>query len=498
MNNFSKIFRLSLLLIFLAELLSLFGFLLPGFNTAAFGGILVLVLILSIIKLDYGVYIALAELFIGSKGYLFALSAGGLTISIRIGIWLVVLSVWLARLLLNIVRNERQKSQPLFVYLSKQNFLAYFVILFIFIAWGLINGFLSHNNFSNIFFDANGWLYFAYLFPLYSIFKNNAERQLKIIWRIFLAACAWLSLKTFVLLFIFSHNSSGLARIIYHWVRDTGVGEITFVSGGFYRVFFQSHIYVLAAFFIILLFIIKDYEKIKQVNKKIILNFCFLTIFLAVNVLNFSRSNWVGLIFGLLVFILFVSKKYNWRTVLKSVFILFFAIALSLGLIIFIVKFPYPAPSGEFNAASLLSKRATQFRGEAGLSSRWSLYPDLWEKITTAPAMGRGFGTTVTYISSDPRVLEQNPSGEYTTYAFEWGWLDIWLKLGIFGLTIYIAIIIKIIIIGLSANKENSALKNGLAIGLCSLAVVSFFSPYLNHPLGIGYIILSSMAIWRH
>ena len=55
--------------------------------------------------------------------------------------------------------------------------------------------------------------------------------------------------------------------------------------------------------------------------------------------------------------------------------------------------------------------------------------------------MGRGFGATVTYQTRDPRILADNGSGEYTTYAFEWGWLDIWLKLGIFGLAAYFLLI---------------------------------------------------------
>ncbi len=490
-----SIFKNTFLLIFLTELLSLFAFLLPDFNSIAFLLILLLILILSIIKLDYGIYAALAELFIGSKGYLFAFSFGNREISIRIGIWLVVLSVWLIGAVVKFIRNRNQKREHLFSFFVKQTFLPYFIILFLFIAWGLVNGFLSHNSFNNIFFDFNGWLYFAYIFPLYSIFKNNPGKQLKIIGNIFLSASLWLSIKTFILLFIFSHNSGALAETIYHWVRDTGVGEITYVQGGFYRVFFQSHIYILIAFFVILLFALVTFKKNTLLNKAFILNFILLIIFLTVNILSYSRSNWIGLVFGLLIFFFFIFKKYGLKKIFDAILVLFFAAVLSLGLLVCIVRFPFPSPTGGFSATSLLSKRATQISGEAGLSSRWSLYPELWQKISSSPALGHGFGTTLTYISSDPRVLEANPEGEYTTYAFEWGWLDIWLKLGIFGLAIYIALIIKIISIGLSESGENQILKNGLAIGLAAVAVVSFFSPYLNHPLGIGYVLLTAMAL---
>ena len=71
MNLFNKIFKQTFLFIVLAELLSLCGYLLPDFNKIAFLIIVALTLILSLYKLEYGVWILLAELFIGSKGYLF-------------------------------------------------------------------------------------------------------------------------------------------------------------------------------------------------------------------------------------------------------------------------------------------------------------------------------------------------------------------------------------------------------------------------------------------
>ena len=115
--------------------------------------------------------------------------------------------------------------------------------------------------------------------------------------------------------------------------------------------------------------------------------------------------------------------------------------------------------------------------------------------------MGQGFGATITYQSSDPRVLQASPTGEYTTYAFEWGWLDIWLKLGLFGVLAYLVLIGKIVISGLKLVLDNrqQTIDNrtvlGLIIGLGVIVVVSIFSPYMNHPLGIGYLILVSAIL---
>ncbi|HMB66045.1 MAG TPA: hypothetical protein VKO42_04160, partial [Patescibacteria group bacterium] len=129
-------------------------------------------------------------------------------------------------------------------------------------------------------------------------------------------------------------------------------------------------------------------------------------------------------------------------------------------------------------------------------SSRWNLLPKLWSEIKETPILGRGFGTTITYRSNDPRVLESTADGQYTTYAFEWGWLDIWLKLGFFGLFCYIFLIGKIILDGLT-NKDlfRSALINGVIVSLAVIAVINFFTPYLNHPLGLGALMLASIIM---
>jgi len=165
------------------------------------------------------------------------------------------------------------------------------------------------------------------------------------------------------------------------------------------------------------------------------------------------------------------------------------SILASLTLTLGLAFFPWPTTLGGFNATALLSDRATGLTGEAGASSRWQLLPPLWQEIKQAPIMGQGFGATVTYLTSDPRVLAASPSGVYTTYAFEWGWLDVWLKLGILGLLAYLILFAKIIFAGL---KINTALSLSLTGGLIILAAVNIFSPYVNHPLGIGYLLIAA------
>ena len=94
------------------------------------------------------------------------------------------------------------------------------------------------------------------------------------------------------------------------------------------------------------------------------------------------------------------------------------------------------------------------------------------------------------------RVTRENPDGEITTYAFEWGYLDTLLKIGALGLIIYLLFIARIIWLGVQKFEiRNSKFETlGLLTGLIALLALNITTPYLNHPLGIGYLILAIVS----
>ena len=534
MSTSTKNYKNIIFIIILAEILSFLGYYYQPVNFIAFFVIAILTFVLSLRRLEYGLYILLTELLIGSFGYLFYFETGGFKISLRIALWLIIMSVWLASAIIKLA-----KTKKLELAFFRSSYLFYFIALAIFIVWGMISGLLQNNFLSNNFFDANNWFYFLLVFPIFSVLR--ADDSIKIIKQIFFASIGWLSVKTIILAYIFSHSFNYFILDLYLWVRRSGVGEITQVVPGFSRIFMQSHIFVLIGFFILLFYLLKlttaiarsapflsssgcpaldaggdtgikkggaqinldsrfrgndKREMVARNDKKSEFYICFLllTLFLSAIIISFSRSFWLGLAAGGLFISL--AAIFKLKTDIKK-FIYFNlmtlgAVILSLALTFLIIKFPYPAPSGGFDATNLLSERVTQIANEAGASSRWQLLPPLWQNIKSSPVLGQGFGATVTYFSSDPRVLATNPKGEYTTYAFEWGWLDIWLKLGIFGLLAYLILLVKIIYDGLKINSYYSL---SLAAGLFVILAVNITSPYANHPLGIGYLIVIAAII---
>ena len=524
MTLFTKTFKTTILFLALLEVLSFLGYYLPIVNKIGFFVILIIALVLALTKLEYGVYLLLAELFVGSKGYLFYFDYGGAIISLRIGLFLVIMGVWLFGLIKDrYARIAKQIGTDNLSTYQLTNLPTYYWLLFVAIAWGVFYGIVRSNSFNNIFFDANAWIYFLVIFPLYSSIKIN--EQVNNILQIFFASLVDIIFKSLFVLWIFSHEIIGFSADLYRWIRTSGVGEITPVAGNFYRVFFQSQIYALLGFFILLCLwywqrrnvipslpaqtggasnpplskglgestatvVELDFSlRYASFEMTVLMAFSLLTV-----IISFSRSFWVAAAGGLVLFfayLIFVAKE-SWLKLLKVAGILLAIAIIDLAFLYVFISFP--RPSG-VSLASLLGDRISS--SEAAGISRMNQLEPLARSIIKHPLIGSGFGTTVTYKTLDPRILRETPSGIYTTYAFEWGYLDILLKIGLVGLLIYLWLIWSIakkIIFNFQFSIFNSGLSFGFLLGLIALLLVNVFTPYLNHPLGIGYILIASIV----
>jgi len=465
-------------LIVAAELFSVFTFYVPGFNNLAVVLIALLALILTLYRLEYGVLLLLVELFIGSKGYLFYFESGGLQISIRIILWLIVMSVWAVFF---VSRWLRTKKFP-WPQVHKFPFLKAFGILGFFVLLGLLNGYLRGHDFSNLFFDFNGWLFFALLLPGYEVFvvSENKQKNWQRLEQILLLAVLWLSGKTLLLLYFFTHNIPSILPDLYRWVRLSGVGEITPAGGGFFRIFFQSHIFLLLASPLLV------WRLPKNKSGALI---CLLILVWAGVIVSMSRSFWLALLAALFLLLVVIWRRNGIRLAVINKLKYLAILGAALLLVLALAKFPCPPVAGGFNL-SLFSDRANLTQDESAISSRWALMDALKKELIKSPILGSGFGTLVTYKSSDPRVAETTADKMYTTYAFEWGWLDVWLKLGLLGLLAYLYLLFLII---KKSWKENIA----LSASIVALIVTNIFTPYTNHPLGITWVMLAALWVYN-
>ncbi|EKD49386.1 MAG: hypothetical protein ACD_63C00165G0003, partial [uncultured bacterium] len=157
MKLFSKLTRTMLIIGAAAYALSFLGYLIPVINTILFFAIIILVLNLTLKRLEYGVLAIFFELIIGSKGYLFSFSiSDNFVLSIRMAMFLIIMIVWLIQAL----KNKR-------LAIAESKFFAPLVTIAALIVIGGINGYLSGNPNGANFFDLNGYLYFALALPVF-------------------------------------------------------------------------------------------------------------------------------------------------------------------------------------------------------------------------------------------------------------------------------------------------------------------------------------------
>lgn len=485
----SKLFRSTLLGILFLEVLSFFGWLYPAYGNIVFLVIVVAVLALSLRDLRWGVGLMAAELLIGSHGYLFSFQYQGLAVSVRVGLFLALMTA-------TVVHALRARQV---VFFSSKLLWPYLALLAA-VIYAAARGYLTGNGFGNVFLDANGFLFFGMAFPIWQAIR--AEDDWRTLFEFAMAGIIASTLKVFTLLYLFSHAIWWLLPETYRWVRDTRIGELTQMNDQFFRIFFQSQLYAVIGLCLLVAFSLGQprtwRERIRRSNWR--WGFLLAVTLLSSVLVSLSRSFWMGLFGAGVVFLAAVSLLYRpslqkiWQTTSDGLV----ALAASLLFITAVVLFPLPPTSGQFSAGSLFSQRAITFSGEAGVGSRWQLLPVLWDEVNDHLFLGKGFGEEVTYITQDPRLLAINPTGEYTTFVFEWGYLDLWLKLGLIGLLAYgclIGSIIKrgaVVLWNERARTESSAqtlLTLGFFLGGIAMLGTHMFSPYLHHPLGIAFLL---------
>lgn len=439
------------------------------------------VLALTIWRLEYGLLAAFAELFANSHGHLVSLEVGGFDLSLREVVFLAVMIGWVVCVIRGMIKGTKFCALTT---IFKNPILIYFLPLFLAIIIGYIVG-LKQNEAGKAFNDGNGYFYLAYLFPILSV-KWDSIKQRRLL-QVMAAAAIWVTALTLGLLYLFTHLSGGALAGIYRFIRDTRTGELTRMSGVIFRVFLQAQFSV-----IVFALLIASWLWLKEIFKKTKIHLVILLAFLIGAVLiSLSRSFWVGIIVAAIPFIVLIIRllKPSVKNFASGAGLAVASGVVATFILAVVTLFPFPYRLGSLNDLTwLFSSRANDL-GDVAISSRWNLLPEMWEEIKIAPFLGSGFGEEVTFKTDDPRARVISPDGTWTTYAFEWGWLDLWLKMGILGPLAFLWLFFGLLK-GLLNDKSRPAwLTIGLVSGLFMLYATHVFSPYLNHPLGLGFLL---------
>ena len=205
----------------------------------------------------------------------------------------------------------------------------------------------------------------------------------------------------------------------------------------------------------------------------------------AVLLASLSRSFWVGALAGGIVLLGWFVLKGRMRPFFNRLFTFVTLGVASVAWLYVLVALPIQGLQ-RASLGTLFSQRATK-TSDIAIDSRKQLLPPLLSAFGEAPIQGHGLGKNVRYRTQDPKYIESHNTDLVSTYAFEWGWIDVLVKFGVVGTAMLLLVLIlcvrelwKAAIIDTDRSWIYAA---GMA-SVAALSVTHFFSPYLNHPIG--------------
>lgn len=424
-------------------------------------------------KLEHGLVIAFLELLSNAHGYILFAPVGSFTISARMVIFISVFVGWGITLFTkrSLINVQRVRLIPFFPILLA-------------VGIGTIVGILNRSV-VEVFQDGNAYLYFAYALPILSV--SWASLKQRIVLQMLAAATVFTSAFSLLILNAYTHFPESVLKIGYVYLRDIRFAEITSIGSGLFRVFAQTQFFALAFGLLLIprLFL-------EQTRRERIVTTGTLSLIFSVLFISMSRSFFFG--FGGALAVICLSLFFVYRVQIKRILIgMGYTVivgCIGFALILFAVLFPFTQNRGSADELTLmLGKRTTE--SDAAVSSRWNLLNPMLQHIQDSPILGQGFGQTVTFKTDDPRVRAMNPNGTWTTSSMEWGWLEIWLKMGILGPLGFLFLFFMMVRSAVfSLRSEKSWVSVWIIATLTFLYFTHIFSPYLNHPIGIGTVLL--------
>jgi len=421
-------------------------------------------------KLDLALLLVFIELFSNPHGALLLTEVGGFPLSMRMALFIGVMTGWG-------IGWVNQRYQPNL----KDGRAHMFLFIGLAAVLGFVIGVLSRDPVA-VFKDGNAYLYLFYLLPILSVPWTHRHRHDLL--QILAAGVIWAALVSFTILYIFTHFWVALLTPVYELIRDLRVAEVTDVGAGVYRVFMQSQMFTaIFGWFVLSLSIMGEKRRWLVVCGAVVI---------AVVLLALSRSFWVGLMPALVFLLFMLYKTASPRFSQISRFVGWSALTtiIGVGLLFVVALFPIPDPSLAGGSLVNSLKDRTTETSDAGISSRWKLLTPMLNTIFESPLVGHGFGKTVTFQTDDPRIRAISPDGTWSTTSMEWGWFELWIKMGVLGPLAFIYAGYELIK-RLWAYRWTEQAWIGLALvtGLIFIYGTHFFSPYLNHPIGLGYLL---------
>ncbi len=458
LTKFSGYVFLAMLFLYLLSFLTWFY---QNLESIIFIILFLVVIVLAIWKTEWAFLFLIFEFLTSHGGHLFEFK----DISFRMAIFMAVIIIWLGKKIIHL--------EPILALRGKLGLS--FAIFLILVVLGIWHGLIKGNKSDILFGDAVNYSYVLLFLPLAELLQKKffEKRVLEIVGGaiIGLAFFSLFSLFLFVNGIEYVHGPYGY----YWWIREALTGKVTLMNYNFHRIATPVHLVVLPIFLVYLSFLLL---KNQLKNKKTVI---FLAVLASLILLiNFGRAYFLGILGGL--FFLFLKTTFRRWLILVSLVLVVLVAELFL---IFLL-----CSRGRAVGADVLVLRfGSIFEPTEELSglTRTMRLGSIINLLLKNPILGTGLGTTIKYV--DPLT---NKSA--ITYNLDWGYLEMWLELGLIGFLGFLYFLIKIFINGWQKIQEsvNNLLRQrliiGLIAGLFALVVATITGPYLFHGLGISFL----------
>jgi len=316
-------------------------------------------------------------------------------------------------------------------------------------SFGVLRGLYVGNTVPAIIADSN-----AYVFvPFFWILRGYLIRHTSHFFSLLVTSSIFFSFKLLLVFIYFTGGTPIADNMVYVYLRDTRVFEVTAITDQVSRVFSS------ALFIITIPYLFLVSQKLTKVR------FMLLAVCGAALLIGFSRSLLIGL-FVAILYLSFFEYKVFLRAVLSSI----------VGFLLVIFCMALGGYQGDYTA--LWRSRTFDVSTEVATVSRFQQLPVLWNAISTEPLFGRGFGTA---LSID--TAQSQNDGVVVKTSFEWGYLDSFVKLGLLSL------FLSYCLFRLACGGET---KTARAITLTVL-ITHIFTPLLFHPLGMWMLVVASL-----
>jgi hypothetical protein len=358
------------------------------------------------------------------------------------------------------------------------------VLLFVFGAFVLLSifvGFKNHNRTAFIRNDVSSILTFA-LFPGFIIIAQKKRMASKIVNIIFWST-VFVALVATAIHFAIPFLTGDQINWVNDWINDRSLGGLALLNSGSYRIYFRAEIFLQVS-------ILLGVWKIREADqtKKVILYIseAFLAFALLI---SYTRGFWLG--FAVMAVFFLACEPRQWKQCFISAGIVLVLVAGILG----ISWLCYCQPAGMTEAINRVNMTQTlddddddaetdvDVANKNAAKLRSESLALLQQRISNHVLIGNGWGTNLDEIRDDGKT--------------EYMYLDILMKMGLFGFISYLLVSFGFLPRYFKELKQKKNLETDnpmdsdrircsmLVAGYIGVAVTSFFNPFLTTPMGI-------------